>query len=96
MCLYFLTMILQVGMYCWFGHNMIASSDNINDAIYMSNWYEAEHSLKKSIMIFMEKCKKPVVLTAGKIFPLSLVTFTSIIRLSYSYLAVLQTIYSQE
>ncbi|XP_018564120.1 odorant receptor 85b-like [Anoplophora glabripennis] len=96
MCTYFNAMIFQVAMYCWFGHSIIASSDKINDAIYMSNWYEADLSLKKSIMIFMEKCKKPVVLTAGKIFPLSLVTFTSIMRSSYSYLAVLQSMYGQE
>nr|AUF73049.1 odorant receptor [Anoplophora chinensis] len=96
MCTYFSIMIFQVVIYCWFGHTIIASSDKINDAIYMSNWYEADLSLKKSIMIFMEKCKEPVVLTAGKICPLSLGTLTSIMRSSYSYLAVLQSIYGQE
>nr|QUP79566.1 odorant receptor 6 [Monochamus saltuarius] len=95
-CTYFNAMTFQVAMYCWFGNNIIASSDELNDAIYMSNWYEADISLKKSILIFMEKCKKPVVLTAGKIFPLSLITFTSIMRSSYSYLAVLQSMYGQE
>ncbi|KAJ8923005.1 hypothetical protein NQ315_001553 [Exocentrus adspersus] len=95
-CLYFASMVTQLGMYCWFGHNIIASSDKINEAVYMSNWYEADSGTKKSILIFMEKCKRPVVLTAGKLFPLSLDTFIGLMRSSYSYFAVLQRLYGSE
>ncbi|KAJ8978885.1 hypothetical protein NQ317_008500 [Molorchus minor] len=76
--IYFTCMMAQVAMYCWFGHYLIDSSDSIINSLYMSNWYEADTSLKRSIFIFMERCKKPVILRAGNLFPLSLVTFTSV------------------
>nr|UTN00937.1 odorant receptor [Semanotus bifasciatus] len=94
--LYFMCMMAQVAMYCWFGHYLIASSDAINQSVYMSNWYESDISLKRSIIIFMERSKKPIILRAGNMFPLSLVTFTSVIRSSYSYFAVLNRLYDPD
>ncbi|KAJ8948643.1 hypothetical protein NQ318_022710, partial [Aromia moschata] len=75
--IYFMCMMCQVALYCWFGHYLIASSDAIIESIYMSNWYESDLSLRRSILIFMERCKKPIILKAGYLFPLSLETFTS-------------------
>jgi hypothetical protein len=45
----------------------------------MGNWYEYDISSRKALLILMERSKRPVVITAGKILNLSLETFTTVI-----------------
>ncbi|RZC33174.1 7tm 6 domain containing protein [Asbolus verrucosus] len=65
-------------------------SNSITTAIYMSNWYEYDINSKKALIVLMERSQKPMIVTAGKILDLSLVTFTTILRRAYSLLAVLK------
>ncbi|XP_044259103.1 odorant receptor Or1-like [Tribolium madens] len=94
--IYFSCMMCQVAMYCWYGHDIITTSDSIGQAFYMSNWYESDVKVRKNICIFLERAKKPVILTAWKFVTLSLTTFTTILRSSYSYFAVLQRLYKED
>ncbi|KAJ3653683.1 hypothetical protein Zmor_012921 [Zophobas morio] len=94
--MYFFCMMCQVAMYCWYGHEVMTTSDELGKFCYMSNWYDSDINIRKSITIFLEKTKKPVVLTAGKFVTLSLATLTGILRSSYSYFAVLQHLYQQD
>lgn len=41
----------------------------------MSRWYENEKAIQKIKFIIMERTKKPLVLTGGKFFNLTLATF---------------------
>ncbi|XP_064212237.1 putative odorant receptor 85d [Tribolium castaneum] len=93
--LYFMCMISQVAIYCWYGHYVMTTSDEIGQDFYMSNWYESDVAFRKDIIIFMERVKKPVTFTAGNFITLSLVTLTRILRSSYSYVAVLQHLYNE-
>ncbi|KAJ3664965.1 hypothetical protein Zmor_000493 [Zophobas morio] len=90
---YLSCMMTEVAVYCWYGHDVMTTSDEIGNFFYTSNWYESELSLRQSMAIFLERTKKPVTLTGGKLVVLSLPTFTSILRSSYSYFAVLQHLY---
>ncbi|KAJ3653682.1 hypothetical protein Zmor_012920 [Zophobas morio] len=94
--MYFFCMMCQVAMYCWYGHEVMTTSDELGKFCYMSNWYDSDINIRKSITIFLEKTKKPVVLTAGKFVTLSLATLTGILRSSYSYFAVLQHLYQED
>ncbi|CAH1374577.1 unnamed protein product, partial [Tenebrio molitor] len=78
LAMYFLCMMCQVAMYCWYGHIVMTTSDNIGHSFYMSNWYESDITIRKNLSIFLEKTKKPVTLTAGKFITLSLTTFTRV------------------
>ena len=44
----------------------------------MSNWYESDLSVRKSVVIFLEKVKKPLTVTAGGFVTLSLTTLTGV------------------
>lgn len=44
----------------------------------MSNWYESTPKVRKMISIFLERCKKPIVCTAGNFFTLSLATLITV------------------
>nr|UTN00930.1 odorant receptor [Semanotus bifasciatus] len=90
MVIYFLTMLIEVFLYCYYGAVLYEESNSVINAIYMSEWYNFDQQSKKALITLMERAKRPMTITAGKLLDLSLETFTMIIRRSYSLLAVLQ------
>ncbi|XP_063912174.1 odorant receptor Or1-like [Zophobas morio] len=88
--IYLTTMLSEIFLYCYFGSILIDESNSLTDAIYMGEWYTYDIKARRSLITLMERSKRPMVVTAGKILDLSLVTFTTIIRRSYSLLAVLK------
>ena len=51
---------------------------SLTDAIYMSHWYKYDTRTRKILLIIMERSKKPMVVTTGKIFSLTYSTFISV------------------
>ncbi|RZB39973.1 7tm 6 domain containing protein [Asbolus verrucosus] len=66
-------------------------NNHLADSIYMSRWYEYDSKSKKALFLLMERSKRPMILTAGKIIALTLETFTQTLKKSYSLLAVLKS-----
>lgn len=69
-------------------------SQKIMQACYDSDWLDYDKSMKKTLLLIMERAKRPVALTAGKFATLSLTSFVAVIRFSYSYFALMQRLYS--
>jgi hypothetical protein len=44
----------------------------------MSDWNECDSEIRKSLAIIMERGKRPVILTAGKLFSLTLTTLMTV------------------
>ncbi|CAH1374448.1 unnamed protein product [Tenebrio molitor] len=65
--------------------------NSLTSAIYMSKWYDYTPQSKKALLILMERCKRPINITAGKVLEVSLETFILILKRSYSLLAVLKS-----
>ncbi|RZB38747.1 7tm 6 domain containing protein, partial [Asbolus verrucosus] len=61
-------------------HSFVYHSNSFNrslmDSIYLGQWYEYDTVSKKTLLVLMERSKKPMIVTAGKIINLSLETFT--------------------
>ncbi|XP_063912015.1 odorant receptor 33a-like [Zophobas morio] len=70
--------------------NTFTSNDSLAAAVYMTEWYKYDVKNQKALLTVMERSKRPVVVTVGKFVDLSLITFTTILRRSYSLLAVLK------
>nr|XP_022909840.1 odorant receptor 67c-like [Onthophagus taurus] len=87
---YFITMMSQLSLYCWFGNEIIIKSVEIGGACYLSKWYMCDNRVRKLLFITMERSKRPLEITACKFTNLSLITFSTIIRWSYSYFTLLQ------
>ncbi|XP_044267669.1 odorant receptor Or1-like [Tribolium madens] len=90
---YLCGMTTQVATYCYYGHEVMTTSDAIGISLYMSNWYACHSKIRKIVMIFLEKTKKPTIIKAANFITLSLATLTQILRSAYSYFAVLQRLY---
>ncbi|KAJ3659995.1 hypothetical protein Zmor_011654 [Zophobas morio] len=91
---YLCGMTCQIATYCWYGHDVMTTSDEIARSLYMSNWYQGDHRIRKMLTIFLENVKKPILIKAGNFVTLSLATLTQILRSAYSYFAVLQRLYN--
>nr|UTQ11397.1 odorant receptor 7 [Holotrichia oblita] len=90
--LFLVTEIIQIGMFCWFGENIIIKSSEIELSCYMSEWRSCSTSNKRIFLIIMENAKTPIKFTAKGLFILSLGTFVMVLRSGYSYFAVLRQV----
>ncbi|XP_076256117.1 odorant receptor 2a-like [Rhynchophorus ferrugineus] len=84
-----ITMSWEVFLYCYYGSLLSNESDTLITDIYITNWLDLDLKCQKAYLIIMENGKKPIVIRAGKIIDLSLDTFATIIRRSYSVLAII-------
>ncbi|CAG9854735.1 unnamed protein product [Phyllotreta striolata] len=87
---FLLPMTYSLYLYCNQGTLVIEESLTIGDAIIKSPWYNYDMKSKRLLMILIERSKKPINFSAGKIVELSLETFVLIVKRSYSLLAVLR------
>ncbi|XP_022115688.2 putative odorant receptor 92a isoform X1 [Pieris rapae] len=90
---FLLMSLYQIFMLCFFGDIISVSSTRIGDAIYKSKWYEAKPAFKRSLFIIIMRSRKPCVLSAAKFATLNLTAFTKILSRSWSYFALLRTMY---
>ncbi|XP_012224801.2 odorant receptor 22c-like isoform X2 [Linepithema humile] len=76
--------------YCYVGECLINESAGLRETFYNSEWYSKPPLYVKSVSICMTRIEKPLILTNGKFIPLSLNTFTSIVKTSMAYLSMLR------
>lgn len=48
------------------------------DAIYLGKWYTYDFHTQQSLLVVMERAKMPVILTAGKVWNLTLENFMKV------------------
>ncbi|PZC71821.1 hypothetical protein B5X24_HaOG200920 [Helicoverpa armigera] len=89
---YMVTMLSQLFLYCWCGHELTIRSENLREWLYQCPWYEQDTKFKRALFIAMERMKKPIIFKAGHYISLSRPTFVAILRCSYSYFAVLNRV----
>ncbi|EFN70215.1 hypothetical protein EAG_14018, partial [Camponotus floridanus] len=52
--------------------------EKIHRATYEYVWYNLEPKTARNLMLIMLRTKKPLYITAGKIFPMTLATFCNV------------------
>lgn len=80
--------ISELFMITYLGNEILLSSDNINYNFFQSDWIEQPQSTKKSMIVFVEYLKNPHKLVIGKMYPLTLETFTRVGRDIYGTLYI--------
>nr|WEG72128.1 odorant-receptor-34 [Grapholita molesta] len=93
---YMFIMIIQILVPSWFGTRIQDKSQLLSQAVYDCDWTAETHYFKSSLRLFVERANKPLSITAGKMFPLSLTTFTSVINSSYSFFTLLRHMQSRQ
>ncbi|CAH1390498.1 unnamed protein product [Nezara viridula] len=54
------------------------SNTELRSKIYNTRWYMCSKEVKRTLMIFQEKTLKPMIMTAGKVVPANMETFTTV------------------
>ncbi|XP_037025558.1 odorant receptor 94b-like [Bradysia coprophila] len=86
--LYFIS---ELFMITYFGNEIMLSSNRLSYSLFQSNWVDQPHSTKKCIIIFGEYLKQPQELIVGRLYPLTLETFTRILNSAYSMFNILKS-----
>nr|WGO81794.1 olfactory receptor 120 [Microplitis mediator] len=87
----FLTaMYVQIFLPCYCTHMLTIECLNLSSGIFETDWFKLSTNIRKSIIIIVSKCYKPVLITSSFFIVLSLESFTKIIKLSYTIYNVLE------
>ncbi|XP_047120440.1 odorant receptor Or2-like [Schistocerca piceifrons] len=89
---YLFAMLAELFIYCWFGDDLITESENLALAAYdaVTSLQGCPLSIKKSLMLLMNRAQRPLRITAGGFFPLSRESFVAVVNVSYSFFAILR------
>nr|CAH7768947.1 unnamed protein product [Callosobruchus chinensis] len=64
---------------CFVGFQLMVVSIGISSSYYSTNWYDAYPSnIRSYLFLIMERTKRPLIVRAGGVFPLSLSTLMSV------------------
>ncbi|XP_011861191.1 PREDICTED: odorant receptor 43a-like [Vollenhovia emeryi] len=78
-------------LYCALGEFLMAQCNEIYYAAYNNQWYSMNLKIVQDLLLFMTRGSKPIYLTAGKMFPLTMATFCSLVKTSGGYISILLT-----
>ncbi|CAK1548309.1 unnamed protein product [Leptosia nina] len=87
--------LIQIGIICWYGENIIQENAKIAEAAYNNNWYKLSPRCRRSLAFLIQRAQKPIAFTAMNFTNISLVTYSAILTRSYSYFTLLYTMYGQ-
>ncbi|XP_039297137.1 odorant receptor 22b-like [Nilaparvata lugens] len=78
-----MTMLLQTLQHLFFyfyaSQNLMSQTQDLHTSIYCSEWYKADCKYQRSLTIVLSRSVRPVILTAGKVLP---VTFRSFLKVT--------------
>ncbi|XP_052756708.1 odorant receptor 4 [Galleria mellonella] len=86
---YLLSLISQLFLYCWHSNEVFVTSNEVDRGLYKSDWWSSNTRVRRSLLLLGGQLQKRVVFTAGPFTTLSLPTFITILKGSYSYYAIL-------
>nr|WCC57544.1 odorant receptor 24.2 [Papilio memnon] len=84
MIVYLSVMLLQLFIFCYYGTQLKDESEGVNQSIYESDWPAVSPRLRRPLLIMMERCYRPIAPCIAYIVPMSLDTFISVVKFSYS------------
>ncbi|XP_011156943.3 odorant receptor 43a [Solenopsis invicta] len=81
-------------IYCFAGELIMEECDGVYRATCDLEWYKLKARKARNIILLMIRLNHPLQITAGKIIPLTMATFCSIIKTSSGYISFLLTKHS--
>ncbi|XP_031352931.1 odorant receptor 67a-like isoform X2 [Photinus pyralis] len=84
--------IFPVFILCFWSHQVAHESEQVAKYAFQANFVGSDLRYQKGLNLIMVRGQRPVILKAGKFIEISLPTFVSIIRASYSAFMVLRSV----
>ncbi|XP_025264868.1 odorant receptor 13a-like [Camponotus floridanus] len=95
--IYYMTAIItiyfmQMFFYCYAGDLITEQCEAVYHAVYDLEWYNWESKQARNLILLMIRVQQPFRITAGKIVPLTMATFCSLLKTSAGYISFLLAI----
>nr|QEE82745.1 odorant receptor 27 [Conogethes pinicolalis] len=88
--------LIQIGMLCWYADQILHANADVAAAAYNSSWYRTSARCRRALLFLIQRAQKPIAFTAMGFTDISLVTYSAILTRSYSYFALLYTMYNDK
>ncbi|KAF3054321.1 Odorant receptor 204 [Nylanderia fulva] len=82
-------LLLQTFVYCFGGDLITEQCDAVYRTICDLEWYKLEPHKARNLILLMLMTKEPFRITAGKVLPLTMSTFCSLLKTSAGYISFL-------
>ena len=89
----FNVLMLQLYLFSYASDRLSQQAESILDAVYDSCWYEMPAKLRRDLYFMTMKANRPIYLTAGKFYDLSIENFKNILKASFSYFSILRVMF---
>ncbi|XP_071561896.1 odorant receptor 10-like [Temnothorax nylanderi] len=76
-------------LFCAVGEILVAKCEAMYHAAYEHEWYKLKPKKAKILLLIMIRTNKPLYITAGKMFPITMSTFCNLIKTSAGYISFL-------
>ncbi|XP_018303869.1 odorant receptor 33b-like [Mycetomoellerius zeteki] len=73
----FFNLFAHMCLYCALGEFLVAQCNEIYYAAYSNEWYSVDPKIAQDLLFLLIRGAKPIYLTAGKMFPMTMTTFCS-------------------
>ncbi|GAB1864521.1 Odorant receptor [Camponotus japonicus] len=83
---------MQMFFYCYVGELIIEQCEAVYRTVYDLEWYNWESKQARNLILLMIRVQQPFRITAGKIVPLTMATFCSLLKTSAGYISFLLAI----
>ncbi|XP_035454253.2 odorant receptor 4 [Spodoptera frugiperda] len=88
--LFIICILIELFIFCYYGNEVTVESSRVSESLYSMEWARAGTAFRRSLVLVMERAKRPLRPAAGRVIPLSLDTYVTILKSSYSFYAVLR------
>ncbi|GAB1864536.1 Odorant receptor [Camponotus japonicus] len=85
----FMSTFTHMCLYCAIGEVLVTQCNGIYDAICQYKWYNLKPRQARNFLFMMIQARRPLYLTAGKLFPMTMTTFCGLLKTSGGYISVL-------
>ncbi|XP_058814907.1 odorant receptor Or2-like [Topomyia yanbarensis] len=91
---YIFMIISQIFTFYWHANEVREESMSIAEAAYNVPWTELDNSTKKKFSLIIVRSQRPLEITVGNVYPMTLEMFQSLLNASYSYFTLLRQVYN--
>ncbi|KAH0954328.1 OrU23, partial [Eciton burchellii] len=85
----FINTFTHMCLYCIVGEVLVIQCDGIYEAACQYEWYKLRPKQAKNFLNIMMETRRPLNLTAGKLFPITIATLCNLLKTSGGYISVL-------
>ncbi|XP_072752168.1 odorant receptor 10-like [Anoplolepis gracilipes] len=83
------TLLTHTFLYCGAGEMIMKQCKAVYQTMCELEWYRIEPKKGKALILLMIRANEPFHITAGKVFPLTMTTFCSLLKTSAGYISFL-------